>query len=302
MSVRWLSMQRMLGRLATWWIVGAGVHGLSVSLARAQPLPEPARAIGADVVLEVVADPFGGNVEAQPVEPFLAPEVVNQWIFGGNLQLEDGRKRLEQQLQLHLEELTEQCGLSSEQISKLRRAGQGDVARFVRRVGQVQRILSSPGAREDVGRLIHQYVQPLQQTLQTGPFDENSLLVKTTARTLDATQLGVYERLAQERADAIFRSRVELAVAHLERQVPLLEEQRRALIEWMVQHVPAPPIRRNDVDLTWIYYHLSQIPEERVRDMLEAPQQEMFQTFVRRVGRVQRQLLIERGLLDDAAR
>jgi hypothetical protein len=121
--------------LALWWAVGLGVLSLSATGARAQ------RMQAERIVIQ--ADGRVGEAMAAAEQAFdLPPEVVNQWIFGGNLQPDDGRKRLEQQLQVRLEELTEHCGLSTDQVGKLRRAGRGDVTRFLRSVGEVQHLVT----------------------------------------------------------------------------------------------------------------------------------------------------------------
>jgi hypothetical protein len=243
----------------------------------------------------VVGDPFGDVVE----EAMLPPEVVNQWIFGGNLQPEDGRRRLEQQLQVRLEEITERCELSAEQSSKLRRAGRGDIVRFLRQVGEVQRMVSGKRRNVDMAMLINDHVQPLQLILQTGPFVPDSLFHKTAARTLDPSQQSLLAELNDQRKRAAFRSRVELAIALLERSIPLLDEQRNELVELILARVDPVSLGRGDLDLLWIQYQISTLPDQQLEEIFLEPQRAMLAALAQRVGN-QRRLLIERGLLDEA--
>jgi hypothetical protein len=279
---------------------GVGVHFLCATGAWAQ------RGQG-----QVVAEMDGRVAQRQVVvegdnndgmaegEVLLPPEVVNQWVFGGNLQPDDGRRRLEQQLQVRLEEISEHCQLSAEQVSKLRRAGRGDIVRFLRKVGEVQRLVSGKRRNVDMAMLINDHVQPLQLILQIGPFGADSLFHKTAARTLDPGQQSLLEELNEQRKRAAFRSRVELAIALLERSIPLLDKQRNELVELILARTAPVSLGRGDLDLLWIQYQISTLPDEQLREIFLEPQRAMLAALAQRVAN-QRQMLIERGLLDAA--
>jgi hypothetical protein len=146
--------------------------------------------------------------------------------------------------------------------------------------------------------LINEHVQPLQLTLQTSPFGEESLFHKTTFRTLDSDQKARYRELTEERNQAAYRARVELAVALLERQIPLLDQQRNELVELILASTSPPAVRRTDVDLLWIHYQISQLPQDKLKRSFESRNSGCWRSYFQRM-QANRQLLRERGLLNE---
>ena len=85
------------------------------------------------------------------------------------------------------------CDLSETQKKKLQLAGRGDIKRFFDSVGEAKMKFNALKDDQNKRNQIWQFIQPLRMKLNTGIFDENSLLHKIRTRTLKPEQMTAYD-------------------------------------------------------------------------------------------------------------
>ncbi len=216
--------------------------------------------------------------KAKP-EPALNAEVFDQWLFQNRTE-KDHFKDLQSQLSMRLTELEQACGLSSAQSQKIRFAGQIEIKQLVDRIHIArQQFERERHDQQNVGQL-HQMVQTLQTALTYGLFREDALFEKVVRKSLDADQLVRYEKLSQQRAAFTKRARLEAILMQFERETPLREEQRRRLLR-LWENVPAAAAGPYELQATW--FRMTQIPEEKYREILNAGQWNAMQTKLNQV-------------------
>jgi hypothetical protein len=234
----------------------------------------------AAALLAAVVAPAGGPAQEKKMAPPAAvavqramPEAqFDQWVFQQDQNAAGARKRLEAFLTLQVEEIDRACALTDAQKQKVQLTGRGDIARFFSRYEEMrQKFLRLNPDQERFMQEMWQEIRPLQMTLQTGLFQDDSLLFKSLHHTLTPEQLTRYETVARERRQLYHRANVELAVAMLEQTMPLRDAQRRGLIDLLVKETR--PARKTGIyDFYVAVLRLGRMPEEKLKPLFDATQ------------------------------
>lgn len=206
---------------------------------------------------------------------------------------------LDSQLESQLEHLDEICKLTADQREKLELAGRGDIARFRNEEATLRHELV--GKTYDQNRLdaVLQQIAPLSQRIQKGLLGEGSLFQKVMAKSLDDAQRLAVERAEMERINYHYQAKMKLFISVLDSTAPMLDEQRKALLELLIKS-SRPPKRmaRNNYDWYYVLYHASQAPRDEVGKILDPAQMKCFEAAVRQAARY-RQMLEQEGLEPD---
>jgi hypothetical protein len=222
----------------------------------------------------------------------------DQWVFQQDQNAAGARKRLEAFLTLQVEEIDRACGLTDAQKQKVQLTGRGDIARFFSRYEELrQKFLRLNPDQERFMQEMWQEIRPLQMTLQTGLFQDDSLLFKSLHHTLTPEQLPRYEAVARERRQLYHRANVELAVAMIEQTMPLRDAQRRGLIDLLVKETR--PARKSGIyDFYVAVLQLGRMPEEKLKPLFDAAQWKAVRRLVEQYRGVE-PFLRQNGLMPD---
>ncbi|HLQ43829.1 MAG TPA: hypothetical protein VK137_03800, partial [Planctomycetaceae bacterium] len=177
----------------------------------------------------------------------------------------------ETQLKLQAEEVDRACGLTEAQKKKLQLAGRGDIKRFFERVEELRKKFLLVRRDQQKFNEIWQDIQPLQMTLNSGLFDDQSFFHKTVRRTLTAEQAGHYEQVERERRQFRYRAKVELVVATLENGLPMRDEQRQKLIRLVLDETQ-PPRKFGQYDYYVVMLQVSKLPENKLKPLFDNAQ------------------------------
>lgn len=212
-------------------------------------------------------------------------ENLEQWVFnrgGGRVQNAGGaRKELDQSLLLNIEDIDRACKLTEAQKKKLQLAGRGDIKRFYDRYEVVKQKFQrlKPKQQDDsdwqeLWQELWQDISPLQTTIQSGLFHEDSLLRKSLRHTLTAEQLPRYQAQAEERRRFRHRASIELAVNSFEESMPLRDAQRRQLIALLLKELkPSRKSTQNEVYA--VNVRMSLLPEDKLKPVFDRTQWKM---------------------------
>jgi hypothetical protein len=127
------------------------------------------------------------------VRPAWNHEQIERLVFGRWGAASDGRRHLEWQLTVQLQDINRACSLTQAQRKKLELAGRGDIKRFFDRYEQLVRKSQVSQHNEPDLPELQQEAIDLQLRLNTGLFRERSLLVKSLPNTLTKEQLARYQ-------------------------------------------------------------------------------------------------------------
>lgn len=234
-------MSRTIGRLLT-----AGACLLLAATATAQDNP---------------GDP---DEAALPEIAVPGPEFdVAQRIFGGK-SVEEARKGFESALEKDIRRIDQKYGLTPTQRKKLELAGRHDIRRFFGRVEDIRaEYQRTRGDWNRVGGRISQLQQVANQP-HAELLGDDSMLAKTLRKTLTPEQLARHEK-------AVYRAKVEWMAGLLHSRLVLGSEQRRKLVDLVVEETP--PLRRyGSFDYDAIMFQMSRLPPERLRTILDEGQ------------------------------
>ena len=109
-----------------------------------------------------------------------------------------------------------------------------------------------------------QDIRPLQTA--GGPFEPDSLFVKSVRHALTEWQVPSFEAAAKERRAFRHRAQVELSVDMLEQTMPMRDAQRQALVELLMQNTK-PTHFGGYYDFYLVMEQLGRIPEEKVKPL-----------------------------------
>lgn len=242
-------------------------------------------AIKALVCLAIVAG--RGPAVAQNFE--MNEAQFDQWLTNGAgppLQF------LESQLAAQLGRLEQTCRLNRLQLEKLELAGQGDIARFEHDLAELRdRVVGKEYDQNEIGE-VYQTIQPLAARLRRGVLNEGSLFRKVFTVLLDDQQQADYRRAEAERITFQYRAKVKLLVASLDESAPMLDEQRRALLELLLRTTRPPQRWSSEGHLEWYYvvHQAAQAPRDEVAEILDPAQLRCFEMAVARFGGMGEQL------------
>jgi hypothetical protein len=140
--------------------------------------------------------------------------------------------------------------------------------------------------------------------IQSEFFNDESMLLRIVPKALDDAQRAIYEHEAADRRTFRMLAKLELLLVAADDSLGLMIDQRERLTELCKKHV-RPPRRfgRYDYDSVVILYELSRIPENEVREILDADQMKGWQQATA-MGRGMEQFLRQNKFLpqDEPAR
>lgn len=227
-----------------------------------------------------LATPAFGQFAAEINKFTLTQQQFNIWLTGGGSN-QSAKALLTTQLQLKIAEITPACDLSAEQKEQLTLAGQVDIERFTRRLDVLEKELV--GKTYDANNLNEPYqqIQSFAQELQQGLLEENSLFQKVVNHTITDEQGQKIHKLREERWKYQYNAAVKVQVAVVQRLIAMTQTQREQLVELFP--VPGSSKRTQDSSLQiLVCYQLSQIPKEKLLEILDEPQVEAIEGFRRR--------------------
>ena len=225
----------------------------------------------------------GSALQAQNDDVVLAPEAVqaqpnvvlttpqfDQLVFAGR-----PASAIEAQLVSHLtlkiDELDRLCDLSSEQRSKLRLAGQGDIRRYFHGIDEKRRQYVNVPFEGAQFIAVRQEIVSLPLGLRTDQFGGQTLFAKTLSRQLSDSQRIAYEKYQDKRELARYRIRIRLIISMLDRAVSFNEEQRRRFTEITLAET-RPPKRMGPHEYYAVMLQLSKIPEQKLKPIFDDAQ------------------------------
>lgn len=237
------------------------------------------------------------NAIQAAVEGFdIDPSNFDQWIYGGNLNAQQGQQRIQSQLKLNIEEVDRVCGITEAQKKKLQLAGRGDLKRFNDDVEVVRKEFMLVRRDQEKFNQLWQKISPLQVRVASGIFGTDSLFMKTVQQTLTVEQYAAYQKADWERRRARYFARVDQYLVVLESGLPLKDEQRNALRAFLRDESKIPR-RTSQYDFYLVQYSLGTIPEEKLKAIFDAEQWKLMSTQVAQ-GRGMVQFLQQQKILD----
>jgi len=204
-------------------------------------------------------------VQAQPA---VSDEQFDQWVFQQHGSAAGARESLNSQLALQAEHVDRACELTDAQKKKLQLAGRGDIKRFFDSYEEIKKKFQSLKHDRQKVNQIWQDIQPLQSTMKAGLFHLDSFLYKSLRNTLTDDQFTRYAAIASNRRKLHHRAKIELTIVMLEEGIPLRDEQRQKLITLLVNETK-PPRKSGQYDYYAIMFHLSRLPKEKVKPLLD---------------------------------
>ncbi len=237
-----------------------------------------------------------GDVVVQ-AQPAISERQFDSWMFQ-TAQNEDGcRKRLKAQLGVLLDEAVRDHNLTEAQQRQLQLAGRGDVKRYFDEV-EIRRDRFNE-LRHDRQKMneIFQDIQPLQQRLNKGLFDQQSLFFKVLQQTLTDQQRDSYQREASLRSERRAAAAVRVAMVEFEHLIPLTHVQRERLSELLLKH--SPPVEIASGYLKYLmHYRMSQIEESEIEGLFDETQHAAFLKYAQQ-GKGYVAFLRQQGLIDE---
>ncbi len=166
----------------------------------------------------------------------------------GNLPESAVKKKLQSQFELEIKKMVLSCDLTEAQQEKIRFAAQGDISRFFRLVDKTRKSTEALNMNDqEQAQKFWQLASPIQSKLQTGLNTADSLFRKSIEQILEPEQ---QEKLAK-REEEINSSRmavyIKLRIAKIERQVPLVSNQRESLIDMIESTLKGKKIPQENI-------------------------------------------------------
>ena len=197
-------------------------------------------------------------------------ETFDQWVFGSRTPAA-AKTRLTSLLTLQIEDVDRTCGLTDVQKTKLELAGKGDVKHLYDRVAEKKRKFQEvKNDRNKIGN-IYSEIQPLQNSFNSGPFDEGSIFFKAIVSTLDDAQKAKYEKTLADKRLFRYRAKIDLTVAFLDNAVGFKADQRKQLAELLLAETK-PPRRYGQYDYYVVMWQASHLPEAKLKPLFDDTQ------------------------------
>ena len=220
----------------------------------------------------------------------------DQWVFNGSRNAREGRKRIDSQLAMRMNEVDRVCDLDKVQKQKLWLAAAGDIKRFYDDMENVRAKFMNERNNPNAFGNLWQEVQPLQQKVNSGLFDCDSLFHKTIRGTLDDKQRAKFDRAELARRQFRFEAQVGAVVSSLEQRMPLTDEQRRPFIK-LIQEAGPPPLRFGQYDQFVVWYYASRIPSASLNSLFDDVQLKVLDQQLMR-GKSMGQILKREGYIE----
>lgn len=212
------------------------------------------------------------NPQPQQQNFFIEEANFENWIWQGAAPtVEDGRKRLQTQLEIELSDLDRTCQLDVTQRKKLLLAGRLDIQRFLDAYGVLRRKFLKIRTDQNAMNAFWGEMSPLQQQIQSGLFGDGSLFRGVIAKALNGEQVQKVEAASLARRTYRMRAKLELLLVAADEGMALSSEQRDRLMELCLANLK--PARRNSpYDSHVVMYQLALIPEAKLAEILKPRQ------------------------------
>ena len=112
---------------------------------------------------------------------------------------------------------------------------------------------------------------PLQNSFNSGPFDEGSIFFKAIVSTLDDAQKAKYEKTLADKRLFRYRAKIDLTVAFLDNAVGFKADQRKQLAELLLAETK-PPRRYGQYDYYVVMWQASHLPEAKLKPLFDDTQ------------------------------
>jgi hypothetical protein len=248
-----------------------------------------------DDLVEIRPEPQARMVRQAVGQIHINERTIDSWIYGNE---GHGRDWLDASLSQKIDEIGKICGLSEMQKQKLNLAGKGDIQRIVSRVDDLKAKVQSGALTQEQFSALFQETRPLHEALQQGLFGSGSLFHKTLFTVLRPEQAALCEQTDRERRIYRHRARVELVVAQLDAVLGLRDEQRRRLVQLILDKTRTPR-QFGQSDRFLILVQMSRLPDEIFKPVLDAGQWRLLQRELANAHRMAPMLKQNGVILDD---
>jgi|GEM_PF-4079167 len=229
----------------------------------------PAQEIDLDLANNVDFD-LDVPQNGQQIRAQFTDENLEQWIFNNLGSAKKANQKLNSQLNVQVDAIAIACEVTPAQREKLLLAGRGDIYRFFDQVDIVRAKFQKIKHDQNKVNQIFTDIQPLQLTLTTGLFGEDSFFKKVTKKTLNEEQWAKADQIDQERRRFRFQAKVDLVVMSFTDTLALRAGQREELARLLLE-TPTPK-RFGQYDTYVVLYNTSKIPPEKLKKILDPPQ------------------------------
>ena len=199
----------------------------------------------------------------------------DSWALQGKSEREF-RKSCENQAELFIDNLKQTVQLTEPQESKIRLAAQGDIHRFFVQVAEARYKTRNMQPNNQQVNEISRIISPIQQVVQKGLLNEQSLFESTVNQVLDDQQRERWSVAKEKHVESLHRAILQLQLVQLEHCMPLLAKQREKLIDLTLTR-----LKGKKVDMQYrlylIEYAMYGIPTDKLNSFLDKPQVELFQ-------------------------
>jgi hypothetical protein len=223
-----------------------------------------------------------------------------QWVFGNvGGRMGSGKDQLESMLLMNLSEIDRACKLTQDQKNKLLLAGHGDIKHFFDRVAEAKQVFDQLRHDQNNIQAIFQETQPLAASLRAGLFGPDSIFSKTISSTLEPQQADHFRQVQLDKQQFYHRSNVIFTVIRLDQAVGFTDDQRKKMIELVMQETKPSLRSAGQYDATVLIYKISKIPEAKIRPIFDEPRWKALQAKFAQVEGTE-QFLKTSGFLDDS--
>ena len=222
---------------------------------------------------------------------------LEAWIFQRHGNRKRATEAFKAEIDLKLKTLRRRFELSEEQEATLRVAASGDIKRFLDKSDALTEVVAGKQVGQNEFNVAWQLTMPLQNRLQKGLFEDDSLFHKVLLELLDNEQAESLEEATREAAQRKRSAVVRAYIAAIERGLPLTADQRTRLEAELLDRV-------KNLDLTGQYalyivsYSVNKIPEETLAGFLDQRQMEAMNKLSEN-AQAMRAFLLQQGLIFD---
>lgn len=213
----------------------------------------------------------------------------DSWVFQQHRTQVAARQSMVAELAMQVNHIDQSCRLTSEQKQKLQLMGRGDIKRFYDRYETVREKFLRVKHDEEKFQEIWQDISPLQMSVRTGLFHDDSLLYRLLPNVLSEEQFARHELVTRERRSFRHEANLELVVSMLEQAAPLRAAQRRDLLTLLTK-ATKPPRRSGQYDYYAIMVQIGRLPQEKLRPLFTETQLKVFRPQWERFQQMEPQL------------
>ena len=242
-----------------------------------------------------------GAATVRGQEFVLEDSTFNSWLLSSaRLQMTSQQQGiagvLKEEAKIQISRLDMVCDLSDDQRLRLELATLDDSTSFIVKVDKLKReLVGQSFPNNDISVPYHR-IQELGGELQGGLYGQGSLFHKVYHKVLTQEQLAVAEAAEKERRQQHHEASIGMLVAGLEQHTPMTVAQRTALRDLILEHTK-PVTRSSQYAQYVLFYQLSQVPEEKLKAILDEPQMKSLLPVVRN-GKAYRSMLEQQGILE----